>query len=77
MKRSVLIGVASAAALSTLALRKPTPRQLPREPPAKRCRKARRLRRRVFRQDVLSSLSKAGFTDVSVKADSFVGASQG
>jgi len=73
MKRSVLIGVASAAALSTLAFAQTNPAPAPAtNPPAKTMQEGAQTKAPGLRQDVLSSLSKAGFTDVSVKADSFV-----
>jgi hypothetical protein len=73
MKRSVLIGVAGAAAISTLAFAQTTPVPAPAtNPPAKTMQEGAQTKGMSLRQDLLSSLSKAGFTDVSVKADSFV-----
>ena len=73
MKRSVLIGVMSAATLSTLAFAQTNPAPAPAtNPPAKTMQEGTQAKVPSLRQDVLSSLSKAGFTDVSVKANSFV-----
>jgi len=73
MKRSILIGVASAAALSTFAFAQTNPAPAPAtNPPAKTMQEGAQTKVPSLRQDLLSSLSKAGFTDVSVKADSFV-----
>jgi len=75
MNRSIVIGVASAAALSTLAFAQTNPAPAPvptTTPSAKTMQEGVQAKTPSLRQDVLSSLSKAGFTDVSVKADSFV-----
>ena len=73
MKRSVLIGVVSAATLSTLAFAQTNAAPAPTtNPPAKTMQEGTQAKALSLRQDVLSSLSKAGFTDVSVKANSFV-----
>ena len=73
MKRSVLIGVVSVAALSTLAFAQTNPAPAPAtNPPAKTMQEGAQAKAPSLRQDLLSNLSKAGFTDVSVKADSFV-----
>jgi len=73
MKRSVLIGAVSAAAVSTLAFAQTNPVPAPTtNPPAKMMHEGTQAKAPSLRQDLLSSLSKAGFTDVSVKADSFV-----
>jgi hypothetical protein len=73
MKRSVFIGVASAAAISTLAFAQTNPAPVPpTNPPAKTMPEGTQTKGTNLRQDLLSSLSQAGFTNVSVKADSFV-----
>ena len=71
MKRTVLIGVATAAALSTAAFAQTntTPAPTP-ATPAKTAQE--NMKAPSLRQEVRDSLHKAGFKDISVKADSFV-----
>lgn len=71
MKRTVLIGVATAAALSTAAFAQTNATSAPgATAPAKTMQEGARAP--SLRQEVLDNLHQAGFRDILVKADSFV-----
>lgn len=70
MNRLVLIGVATAAAFSTAAFAQTNPTPAPGgTAPAKTTQES--VKAPSLRQEVLDSLHKAGFKDISVKANSF------
>ena len=72
MNRLVLIGVATAAAFSTAAFAQTNPTPAPsRTAPAKTTTQEN-VKAPSLRQEVRDSLHKAGFKDISVKADSFL-----
>ena len=71
MKRTVLIGVATAAALSTAAIAQTN--TAPATTPATPAKTAQEnVKTPSLRQEVRDNLQRAGFKDISVKADSFV-----
>ena len=71
MKRTVLIGVAAAAALSTAAFAQTNATPAPASTtPAKTAQE--NMKAPSLRQEVRDNLQKAGFKDISVKANSFV-----
>ena len=72
MKRIVLIGVATAAALSTAAFAQTDTTPAPTPATPAKTTTQENVKAPSLRQEVRDSLQKAGFKDISVKADSFV-----